>query len=45
MISISKAVQLNMSSVDTAAEAVFPNIFSHNVVTLQKKGGEETVGL
>lgn len=37
MISISKAVQLNMSSVDTAAEAMFPNTFSHNVATLQQK--------
>lgn len=35
MISISKAVQFKLSSVDTAAEAMVPNTFSHNVATLQ----------
>lgn len=39
MISISKAAQLSMSGVDTAAEATLPNIFSHNVATLQQRDG------
>lgn len=34
MISISKAAQLNMSMADTAAAAIFSNMFSYNVAIL-----------